>query len=126
MTAAELAPHARKSVRGERRLWLVLGALSLFLGAALVVIPLLATHLREALPLAAVGLVVAVLPGALMTRVGLKRLDAHPLIVALERHPEQIRAISFGYQGGLRGYVELANVQVGARVWSFPVRRPRS
>ena len=121
MTPAELAPYARKSIRGERRTWLILGLLLLILGAAVVVIPLLATDLGEALPLVGVGLVVAVLPGVAMTRMGLKSPDAHPLILALEQRPEQVRAVTFGYQARLRGYTKLAHVTLKDRVWSFPV-----
>ena len=121
MTPAELAPYARKAFGAERRTWLMLGLLLLLLGLAAVVIPLLATTLGEALPIAAIGAVVAVLPGALMTRVGLKSVDAHPLILALEQHPERIAVVSFSYLQGLRGYTKQANVTLDGRVWSFPV-----
>lgn len=121
MTAAELAPHARKAFRGERRIWLVLGGLLLVLGLPLVAIPLLATSLAEAMPLTMIGLLAAVLPGAFMVRFGSRSMDVHPLVVALEKHPEQIREVSFAYMEGFRGYRRIAEVTVGERLWSFPV-----
>jgi hypothetical protein len=47
MTAAELAFHARKSIRRERRIWHSLGLLMLVLGGAVGLIPLLANDLGE-------------------------------------------------------------------------------
>jgi len=128
MTPAELAPHARASVRATRRTFLVLGALLLTLG--LFVVGLLAAVTLSGgtrpedgvLPIAIVALVVAVLPGGLLTRIGLRRDDAHPLVVALERDPDRLRAVGFGYREGLRGYTRIANVTLtDGRAYAFDV-----
>jgi hypothetical protein len=114
MTYAELAKHARADLAGGRPFLIAFGALVLALG--LVGIVALAASAAEQ-PIATIVMigiiaVVLVLPGALMVRAGLSRVDAHPLVVALERRPENVRSVTYAYQQGPRGYRKLAVVQL--------------
>lgn len=111
MTHAELAVHARASLRSVRRTWLALGALLASLGlAGAGIVAVAASPADQPLLIGGLFVIVAILPGAAMIRAGLARLDRHPLVVALERRPEDVRELRWAYEEGLRGYRKLAVV----------------
>ena len=113
MTHAELAEHARAEIARGRRTWLLLGALLLGLGVAGAgIVAMAASPADHPAVLIAVFGVVAILPGALMVRAGLARVDAHPLVVALAHRPGDVRSVGHAYQEALRGYRKLAIVEL--------------
>lgn len=113
MSYGELAKHARADLAGGRRFMVALGGLLLALGlVGAGIVALAASPADQPLVMIGIFVVVAILPGALMVRAGLARLDAHPLVIALEQRPENVRAVSHAYQEGLRGYRKLAIVQL--------------
>jgi hypothetical protein len=104
LSPLELAPYARRSVQSARRMWLALGLIVLALGSVVFVILAGVSLSGAARPedgvpfLAGLTFVIAVLPGFFMTRAGMKRDDRHPLVLALEQHPERVRGITYAYQ----------------------------
>jgi hypothetical protein len=118
LTPLELAPYARRSVQGARRTWLALGLIVLALGS--VVFAILAgvslsgaARPEDGVPfIAGLTFVIAVLPGLFMTRAGMKRDDHHPLVLALEQHPERVRAVTYSYQAVGGGWARVATVSL--------------
>ena len=92
-----LGPSARASLRHTRRVWLWLGSALLALGVpGIVIVAAAAGPKDQPWLLGGILAVVAVLPGAAAVAWARRRLEDHPLIVALEREPERLSRIQYG------------------------------
>jgi hypothetical protein len=104
LAAKEAQAIIRPSLRTNQILMTVLGALLALCGALGATIAYFAAGDSERWILLAVFAVVALLPGLLLLRSGLKPMAKHELLRQLGSVPDPVRSVGLAYMAGLFGY----------------------